>query len=72
MISSEVPPTPVTQGLVAGQEPEAAPLIADRSPSSPELNRTVHALRRTRHHGLIQHRRVAPARWPSPLSPSYW
>ncbi len=41
LISSVVPPTPVTQALVAGQEPDATPLSAARSPSSPELNSTV-------------------------------
>src|SRR5665213_4158615 len=41
MILSEVPPTPVIQALVAGQDPDATPFGADRSPSSPELKSTV-------------------------------
>src|SRR5450432_2737994 len=41
MILRVVPPTPVTQELVAGHEPEATPFGADTSPSSPLLNSTV-------------------------------
>src|SRR5580700_3545816 len=39
--SRVVPPTPVTQALVAGHEPDATPLMAAKSPSSPELKSTV-------------------------------